>query len=282
MPETILKGYQELVYNFVNPLSPQLAILLSEHLGFMGCLRVHLPQLGLYPNIKFPKIQPKRFSISPMSSVKVICGLRSRPRKPLWRSRVLSTETIQAVQSMKLAAKTPNKLEDVFKTQVSRLLKGDLLDALTELLRQNELELALKVFNHVRNEIWYVPDLSIYNDMLLLLGRNKLIEMVEKLFCDLKKEGLKPDTRTYTELIGAYFKVDMIEKAIETYELMKASHCVPDKLVMTIMIKNLEDTKHEEVAKRVKKDCGQYFDYPEKFLEEVERQYPKRRSLTIV
>jgi len=56
----------------------------------------------------------------------------------------MSTEAIQAVQCLKLA-KSPSKLEQVFNSRLSRLLQADLLDTLTELQRQNELDLALKV-----------------------------------------------------------------------------------------------------------------------------------------
>lgn len=64
--------------------------------------------------------------------------------------------------------------------------------------------------------MWYEPDLSLFSDMILMFGKNKLISMVEELFSELKKEGLEPDTRAYTELIGAYLQMDMIEKAMET------------------------------------------------------------------
>ncbi|KAM3303691.1 hypothetical protein P3S67_014721 [Capsicum chacoense] len=53
----------------------------------------------------------------------------------MWRSRVLSSEAIQAVQSVTLAA-SPNKLEEILKNKLSRLLKADVLDILTELQRQ--------------------------------------------------------------------------------------------------------------------------------------------------
>ncbi|KAK4387940.1 Pentatricopeptide repeat-containing protein [Sesamum angolense] len=207
------------------------------------------------------------------------CGLRNGPRKPMWRTRILSTEAIQAVQSMKLAQNSACKLEQVFSNKLSRLLKADLLDTLSELKRQNELDLALKVFNFVRKEVWYVPELSLFNDMILMLGKNKKIEMVEQVFLELRNEGLEPDTRTYTELIGAYFKVEMVKKAMETYELMKASGCVPDKLTLTIVIRNLEKAGEEALTETIKKECADYFDYPEKFIEEVERTFPKRKAL---
>lgn len=84
-----------------------------------------------------------------------------------------------------------------------------------------------------------------------------MVEMAEEFFGKLEKEeGLKPDTRAFTEMIGAYLQVGMIDKAMETYERMKASGCDPDKLTFRILIRNLED----------------YMDYPKKFLEEVERK----------
>lgn len=62
----------------------------------------------------------------------------------MWRSRVLSTEAIQVVHSLKLAKASPAKLDEVFCGRLSRLLKADLVDTLEELQRQNELDLALK------------------------------------------------------------------------------------------------------------------------------------------
>ncbi|XP_071938642.1 protein THYLAKOID ASSEMBLY 8-like, chloroplastic isoform X5 [Coffea arabica] len=217
----------------------------------MDSLKSSIPQVGLHRNfdLSFPSLP------MPPSRLKVTCGSRKiGPRKPMWRSRVLSPEAIQAVQSLKLA-KSPGKLAEVFANRISRLMKADLLDTLYELQRQNEVELALQSSN---------------------------IEMAEQLFGELEKEGLRPDTRTYTEMIGAYFRIKMIEKAMESNESMKGSGCVPDKLTFRILIKNLEKTGKKELIATVKKDCLSYIKYPEKFLEEVEKTYPKRRLLNVV
>ncbi|XP_075507108.1 protein THYLAKOID ASSEMBLY 8-like, chloroplastic [Primulina tabacum] len=212
---------------------------------------------------------------------RIACGLRNGPRKPLWRKRVISTESIQAVQCLKLAQNS-SKLEHVFSTKVSRLLKDDLLDTLAELQRQNELDLALEVFDFVRKEVWYAPDLSLFNQMIMMLGKNKMIEMAEQLFVELRNEGLEPDTRTFTEMIGAYFKVGKVNKAMNAYELMKASGCDPDKLALTILIRNLEKAGEGTLSAAIKKECAKYFDYPEKFIEEVDRTYPKRKSIILL
>lgn len=125
----------------------------------------------------------------------------------------------------------------------------------------------------MRKEVWYKPDLSLYCDMILLLGKNKLIEFAEELFYELKKEGLEPDTRAFTEMIGAYMHVGMTEKVMETYELMKASGCTPDKLTFKILIKNLEKEGEEELVAAIKKECAEHIESPEKFLEEVAKKH---------
>lgn len=102
--------------------------------SFMGSLRIsHLPQMGF---LKYPHHNHNQSSI-------ITCGLRGGTKKPLWKSRVLSTEAIQAVHSLKLA-NSNSKLHHVLSTRLSRLLKADLLDTLAELQRQNEFQLALK------------------------------------------------------------------------------------------------------------------------------------------
>lgn len=105
----------------------------------MGSLKLQFYQLGLQQ-----KPQMSTFIHKPRTVI-ITCGLRNGPRKPMWRTRVLSTEAIQAVQSLKLAQNSPSKLDQVFSTKLSRLLKADLEDTLAELQRQNEFNLALKV-----------------------------------------------------------------------------------------------------------------------------------------
>lgn len=105
-----------------------------------------------------------------------------------------------------------------------------------------------------------------------MFGRNKLIDKAEDFFSKLEQEGLKADTRAFTEMIGAYLHVGMVDKAMETYGKMKESGCVPDKLTFTILIRNLEEAGREELAASVKNDCGVYMEYPEEFLKELERK----------
>ncbi|XP_059310499.1 uncharacterized protein LOC132061852 [Lycium ferocissimum] len=107
----------------------------------MGSLGIQFSQMGF---LQISRTQ-LNYTVSMRKQQKTtVCGLRNGPRKPMWRSRVLSSEAIQAVQSLKLAATSPHKLEEMLENKLSRLLKADVLDTLTELQRQNQLHLALK------------------------------------------------------------------------------------------------------------------------------------------
>ncbi|KGN53003.1 hypothetical protein Csa_015115 [Cucumis sativus] len=226
----------------------------------VGPLQLHFLQLGLRQNLTNRSLRCGTAAPPP----NIICGLRKGSNRPLGLSRVPSNEAIQAVQSLKLA-KSTSKMEDVINTKLGRLLKADLFDALSELQRQNELELSLQVFKFMQNEEWFEPDLRLYHGMIMLMGKNKMIEMAEEVFHKLRKDGLEPDTRAFNEMMGAYLQVDMIERAVETYRLMIASGCTPDELTFKILIKNLEKFR-EEFAVVVKKDCNEYLDNPQKFF----------------
>lgn len=133
------------------------------------------------------------------------------------------------------------------------------------------------MFEFLRTEIWYEPNAELFSDMMRMMGKNKLVDNVEELFDELKKEGLEPDARAYAELIGAYLQVEKIDKAMDTYELMKNSGCNPDELTLRILIKNLESFGEEELVATVKKECAEYLDSPEKFLNEIDSKFVSQR-----
>lgn len=101
---------------------------------------------------------PHNYHSNPLSSIrrrnrKVECGLRDKglSKKPLWRTaHDMSSEAIQASRALTLASSDPQnaeaKLEHVFQTKISRLLKSDLLSLLFHLQRSDSCHLALKVF----------------------------------------------------------------------------------------------------------------------------------------
>ncbi|KAI6671186.1 hypothetical protein NL676_006071 [Syzygium grande] len=137
--------------------------------------------------------------------------------------------------------------EEARAAMIGEIWKSDLLNALVELKRQNEVDLALKVFEYVCEEEWYDTDLALRCDMIQLLGKNKMVALAEVVFSGLLKEGIEPDTRAYAEMLGAYLRADMIEKAMQTYEKMKAAGGrTPNEFTMMILIRNLEKAREKK------------------------------------
>ncbi|XP_057458532.1 protein THYLAKOID ASSEMBLY 8-like, chloroplastic [Lotus japonicus] len=211
----------------------------------------------------------------------IVCGLRAsfRKRQP---SRVISKEGIQVIHALKLAKSSEQKLYQVLNEKLTRLLNADALDLLGELQRQNELHLSLKVFNFLREEPGFDALLPLYSDMILLLGRNKMVGEAEELFSQVVEKGLKPDTRMFTEMIGVYLQGGNTEKAMELYRSMKASGCSPDKLTFTILIRSLEKSGEQELVETLKQECVDYIDLPDKFIQQIEQKQVKEGHVNLV
>ncbi|KAL9415634.1 hypothetical protein AB3S75_043848 [Citrus x aurantiifolia] len=166
---------------------------------------------------------------------------RGQNRKPLQRGRNLSIEAIQAVQHLKRAHLHSNPLDHVFNSKFRRLLKFDMIAVLRELLRQNHCLLALKVFEDIRKEQWYKPQVSLYADMIQ--GFNALLKC----------------------LVG--FKLrDLV---VDCYELMKTVGCEPDRSSYRTVINGLEAMEEVAFSGIIRQDAFKYYGDLE-FLEEDE------------
>ncbi|CAJ1955501.1 unnamed protein product [Sphenostylis stenocarpa] len=108
--------------------------------------------------------------------------------------------------------------------------------------------------------------------MIMLLGRNKKIDMAEELFSQVLEKGLKPDSRMCGEMIGVYLQVGMTEKAMEIYGSMKKWGCSPDKFTFTVLITNLErNGQHQQLLESLKQDCLDHVEFPDKFLKQLQQ-----------
>ncbi|KAK6159857.1 hypothetical protein DH2020_003238 [Rehmannia glutinosa] len=150
-----------------------------------------------------------------------------------------------------------------------RLLKFDMIAVLRELLRQNQCLLALKVFEDVRKEDWYRPQLLLYAEMVSVLGSNGLLEKVELLIMELKTENtVNPDLVGFNALLESLMNLNLTGLAMECYYLMKSLSCDPDRLSFKILIDGLKSNRelnHLDVIQRdFEKFYGQFADFLEK------------------
>ncbi|KAK4561897.1 hypothetical protein RGQ29_004663 [Quercus rubra] len=219
-----------------------------------------------------------RWSLQPATTPSRRCvivgtSVRSKNRRPLQKGRNPSIEAIQTVQALKRAniKKDQRLLDQVWESKLSRLLKLDLIAVLRELLRQNECELALKVFEDVRKEYWYKPRVSLYAEMITVLASNGLFEDVELLHSYLKAEhGLNPEIEGFNALFKTLISFNRTELAMECYHLMKEVGCEPDKSSFRIIITGLELNGETKFSAMVRQDAQMYYGECLEFLEEEE------------
>ncbi|XP_058224021.1 protein THYLAKOID ASSEMBLY 8, chloroplastic [Rhododendron vialii] len=214
------------------------------------------------------------------SCIRITMKDRSKNRKPLQRGRNLSIEAIQTIQALKRAAAAAAQdrpcseslsLDVVFSSKFTRLLKLDMMAVLHELLRQNECLLALKVFKVVQNEHWYKPQISLYGEIISVLGSNELYEKVDLLFTELKTEtGMEHDIEGFNVLLENLMSFDMIELAMECFFLMKSLGCEPDKSSFRILINGLESKGETGLLAIVRQEAEKYYGEHLAFLEKEE------------
>ncbi|KAH7565263.1 hypothetical protein ACOSQ2_020776 [Xanthoceras sorbifolium] len=162
--------------------------------------------------------KPQPITTTTSHYVPVRCGPRDN-RGPLVKGRILSTEAIHAVQSLKRARKA-NPTSPSYPS-LSRLIKTDLLASLRELLRQDECALALHVFYAIRSE-YPQQDLSLLADLVAALARNRMTDEIDDLIGKLEEidggneKGL---VRVIKGVVGAGSK----ESTVRMFWVMKRS-----------------------------------------------------------
>ncbi|KAA8540390.1 hypothetical protein F0562_024691 [Nyssa sinensis] len=189
------------------------------------------------------------------------CGPRDN-RGPLVKGRVLSTEAIQAVQSVKRAHRgDQTKLNELLSKTLSRLMKADLIATFNELLRQDHCDLALKVFSVVRSEVWYKTDLTLYGDLVSALARKGMPEDIDRLIEDLDGEGVIPcDNKGLIRLIKALIAAERAESTVKIYGLMKRSGwgCTSeaDEYVAKVLSRGLKRLGKDGIGAEIDKEIG--------------------------
>lgn len=199
---------------------------------------------------------------------------RSKNRKPLQRGRNLSIEAIQTIQVLK-RANTRNDdglaLDRAFDFYFKRLLKLDMMAVLQELLRQNECQLALKVFEDVQKEHWYKPRASLYAEIISALGRQGLYETIELFFAEMKMESrLEPDIKGFNVLMHNLICFNATGLAMECFSLMKSLGCEPDRSTYRILINGLESKGEPGLSATLRQEAEKFYGNSLEFLNEEE------------
>ncbi|KAK9064919.1 hypothetical protein SSX86_016302 [Deinandra increscens subsp. villosa] len=200
---------------------------------------------------------------------------RSKNRKPLQKGRNLSIEAIQTIQSLKRAYKSSAKehqQQEVINSKFSRLLKFDMMAILRELLRQDHCVLALMVFVEIQKEHWYKPEVSLYAEVISGLARNGLYDKVDAIFLELKREKgrLEAKTEGFNVLLESLMTYNLIEAAMDCFELMKQVGCEPDRSTFKLLVVGLESKGETRHSESIRQEAYKYYGDTLEFVDEQE------------
>ncbi|KAK8470690.1 hypothetical protein PHAVU_003G032700 [Phaseolus vulgaris] len=182
-----------------------------------------------------------------------VSGGASSPSLSIWRrKKEIGKEGLLVAKELKRLRSDPVRLDRYIRSSVSRLLKSDLVAVLAEFQRQNQVFLCIKLYEIVRKEIWYRPDMFFYRDMVMMLARNKRVEEAKRVWDDLKDEQVLFDQHTFGDIIRAFLDNGLPSEAMEIYEEMRQSPEPPLSLPFRVILKGLipypelrEKVKHE-------------------------------------
>lgn len=160
-------------------------------------------------------------------------------------------------KELKRLQSSPVRLDRFMKSHVSRLLKSDLVSVLFEFQRQDLVFLSMKLYDVVRKEIWYRPDMFFYRDMLMMLARTKQIEEVKRVWKDLKKEEVHFDQHTFGDIIRAFLDSGLLSEAMIIYDEMRRAPDPPLSLPYRVILKGL--LPYPELREKVKNDFLELF-----------------------
>ncbi|PIA37479.1 hypothetical protein AQUCO_03000213v1 [Aquilegia coerulea] len=170
----------------------------------------------------------------------------------------MGKEAIIIVKELKRLLKSDSiRFDRYLKTNVSRLLRSDLVAVLAEFQRQDQVYLSMKIYDMVRKEIWYRPDMFFYRDMLMMLARNKKGDEIKQVREDLRREEVLFDQHTYGDIVRSFLDGGLPSEAMDLYEEMRQSPDPPLSLPYRVILKGL--LPYPELRERVKDNFLELF-----------------------
>ncbi|KAF4357415.1 hypothetical protein F8388_017875 [Cannabis sativa] len=123
--------------------------------------------------------------------------------------------------------------------QSKRLLPRTVLESLHERISALRWESALKVFELLRQQLWYKPNSSVYIKLIVMLGKCKQPEKAHELFQAMIDEGCSVNHESYTALLSAYSRSGRFDEAFSLLERMKNTReFQPDVQTYSVLIKS--------------------------------------------
>ncbi|XP_059432721.1 pentatricopeptide repeat-containing protein At5g48730, chloroplastic [Corylus avellana] len=181
-----------------------------------------------------------------LMNIEKLKQLESRERKEEVNRKIASKKAISVILRREA---TKALIEKKKGTNSKRLLPRTVLEALYERITALRWESALKVFELLREQLWYRPNSGVYIKLIVMLGKCKQPDKARELFQAMIDEGCVVNHESYTALLSAYSRSGLFDQAFSLLEHMKNTpDCHPDVQTYSILIKScLQDFAFDKV-----------------------------------
>ncbi|KAL4569847.1 hypothetical protein LXL04_025491 [Taraxacum kok-saghyz] len=122
------------------------------------------------------------------------------------------------------------------------------------LKEQRSWERVIRVFEWMKSQPEYSPNVIHYNVVLRALGRARKWDELRRCWIDMAKKGVFPTNNTYGMLVDVYGKAGLVKEALLWIKHMKLRGIFPDEVTMNTMVRVLKDGGEYDRADRFYKD----------------------------
>ncbi|RAL39986.1 hypothetical protein DM860_008126 [Cuscuta australis] len=150
-----------------------------------------------------------------------------------------------------LSLATESEAEKILDSYCGQLSAKELTVILTE---QSSWEKVIRVFEWMKLQKDYVPNVIHYNVVLRTLGRARKWDELRLCWTEMAKDGVLPTNNTYGMLVDVYGKAGLTKEALLWIKHMKVRGIFPDEVTMSTVVKVLKDAGEYERADRFYKE----------------------------
>ncbi|XP_071702591.1 pentatricopeptide repeat-containing protein At1g73710 [Rutidosis leptorrhynchoides] len=109
------------------------------------------------------------------------------------------------------------------------------------LKEQRNWEKVVRVFDWMKSQPDYLPNVIHYNVVLRVLGRSRKWDELRRCWIDMAKNGILPTNNTYGMLVDVYGKAGFVKEALLWIKHMKIRAIFPDEVTMNTVVRVLKD-----------------------------------------
>ncbi|CAI9092763.1 OLC1v1028092C2 [Oldenlandia corymbosa var. corymbosa] len=142
-------------------------------------------------------------------------------------------------------------VEKVLESNHGKLNPKELTVILKE---QRSWEKVLRVFDWMKSQKDYVPNVIHYNVVLRSLGKAKRWDELRLCWIDMAKKGVFPTNNTYAMLVDVYGKSGLVKESLLWIKHMKLRGIFPDEVTMNTVVRVLKDAGEYDRGIRFYKD----------------------------